>query len=68
MVIRAEEEWPICCKISVKEVVEGGALDRSGCIGKAGSPQGAQSRISVAPRCQQIKKMENKKMLIKVQE
>lgn len=29
VVIRAEEEWPICCKDSVKEVVEGGALDRS---------------------------------------
>lgn len=61
VVIRAEEEWPIFCKNSVKEVVEGGALDWSVCTGKAGSLQGANSRISVAPRRQQIKKMENKK-------
>ena len=62
VVIRAEQEWPIFCKNSVKEVVEGGALDWSVCTGKAGSLQGANSRISVAPRHQQIKEMENKKM------
>ena len=61
VVIRAEKEWPIFCKNSVKEVVEGGALDWSVCTGKAGSLQGANSRISVAPRHQQIKEMENKK-------
>lgn len=40
-------------------MVEGGALDWSVCIGKAGFLGGADSRISVAPRCQQIKKLEN---------
>ena len=61
VVIRAEEQWRIFCKNSVKSVVEGGALDWSVCIGKAGFLGGADSRISVAPRCQQIKKLENKK-------